>query len=158
MGLDGYVACDCIEKGTARVPAAIAGLVKVDPGTGSNYLDSADRRLRQVYSKWCASRPCPHGDFMLVTRRLGNVDGISRVRKFLSARVRDPASEFRVLWRRVLYSCVHSGDTMPVKEVARLQQELKRRPKPGSASVTEFFTRLEELVDASLRVGKPLGF
>ena len=91
MGLDGYVACDCIEKGIARIPAAIAGLVKIDEDTGSNYLDSKDKRARQVYSKWCASKPCSHERFVLLTHRLGNADGISRVRKHLAAQVRGHA-------------------------------------------------------------------
>ena len=71
MGLDGYVACDCIAKGVAQVPAEIAGLVK---------------------------------------------------------------------------------------DVQRLTEELKRRPRSDDPVTERFFERLDELVAASLSVGKPIGF
>lgn len=158
MGLDGYVACDCIEKGTARVPAALAGLVKIDQVTGSNYLDSLDKRARQVYSQWRASKPCPHDGFMLMVGRLGTAKGVGEIRKLLSDQVRDPGSEFPVLWKQVVYSGVHSGDSLAVKEVQRLAGELKRRPKSDDKVIERFFAKLDELVAAALQVGKPIGF
>ncbi len=158
MGLDGYVACDCIEKGAARVPAAIAGLVKIDQDTGSNYLDSLDKRVRKVYSQWRASKPCPHDGFMLMVGRLGSAKGIGDIRKFLAEQVRDPGAEFPVLWKQVVYSGVHSGDSLAMKDVQRLAAELKRRPKSDDKVTERFFAKLDELVAAALLVGKPIGF
>ena len=160
MGLDGYVACDCIEKGIARVPAAIAGLVKIDKDSGSNYLDSLDKRFRQVYSQWRASKPCPHDGFMLMSRRLGSAAGIAGFRKILAAGLNDPTMDVRILWSKVLYSGVHSGDSLSVKEVARLQADLQvAQPLAKEDAVfRRFLKHLGDLVDASLRMGKPLGF
>jgi len=160
MGVDGYVACDCIEKGIARVPAAIAGLVKIDADTGSNYLDSMDKRFRQVYSQWRASKPCPHDGFMLMVQRLGSAAGIASFRKILADGLHDPTMEVRILWSKVLYSGVHSGDSLPVKSVARLQADLKvaQQLAKDDPVFHRFLKKLGDLVDASLRVGKPLSF
>ncbi|HZE95423.1 MAG TPA: hypothetical protein VE981_00190 [Planctomycetota bacterium] len=156
MGLDGYVACDCLEKGIAKPPPALAGIVKVDRDTGTTYLDSEDQKLRQIYSRWCASRPCAHENFVRISRPLGNISGIGRIRTYVAGQARDPAVEFPILWRRVLKSGFHSGDAIPVERVRDLQGELMRLRTP--ASVAPFFERLEELVMASVRTGKPLGF
>jgi len=160
MGLDGHVACDCIEKGTSEVPKALTGLVKIDEDTGTPYLDSRDRKLRETYSKWQASKPCPHEHFTLLTHRLGHAPAINRIRKIVEQEARDPKVEFPILWSRVLYSGVHSGDAIAVGDVGTLQSELRRLSLSSGHEefVGEFFARLEELVEASLRVGKPLGF
>ncbi|MBV8880854.1 MAG: hypothetical protein JO332_12860 [Planctomycetaceae bacterium] len=158
MGLDGYVACDCLEKGTAQVPAAIAGLVKIDQDTGSTYFDSPDKRLRQVYSQWRASKPCPHDGSMLLVVRLGSANGIGLIRKFLTERVGDPETEFPVLWKRVVHSGVHSGGSLDVNDTMRLEVELQRRPTSDDPVVERFFAKLGRLVAAALSVGKPIGF
>lgn len=155
MGLDGSVACDCIEKGTAKLPESLAGLVKIDEDTGTPYLDSKDRKLRETWSKWQASRPCPHERFTLLTHRLGNAASIGRLRKLLAEEARDPAAEWPLLWSRVLYSGVHSGDALAVGDVGKLQAELRRH---SPSSDRDLFARLEALLEASLRVGKPIRF
>jgi hypothetical protein len=158
MGLDGYVACDCIEKGLAKVPPAIAPFVKVDRDCGSCYLDSLDKRHRQAYSVWRASKPCPHDGGFLRVERLGSVNGIVWIRGFLTDKVADPEAEFPLLWKRVIYSGVHSGDSLSVEEVRRLAEELKRRPESEDKVTERFFQRLGDLVAAALKVGKPIGF
>ncbi len=157
MGLDAYVACACVEMRLAKPPPSqIAALVKVDPNTGTVYLDSPDKRLRQVYSRWCASKPCAHENFVAISRRLGNISAIDHVRSLVASQARDPASEFPVLWKRVLKSGFHSGDALPFKSVQNLHGELLRLRAPSSAG--PFFERLEELVLAALESRKPLGF
>jgi len=158
MGLDGYVACDCIEKGIANVPPAIASFVKIDRHTGSNYLDSLDKRHRQAYNLWRASKPCPHDGGILRCQQLGSANGIGWIRGFLADHVGDPPAEFPVLWKQVVYSGVHSGDSLSVEEVRRLAEELNRRPTSDDKVTERFFARLEDLVAAALSVGKPLGF
>ena len=156
MGLDAVVYCDCIELGRAKPPPDLAALVKIDQDTGTPYLDSPDKRLRQRYSRWCASRPCPHENFVKIARRLGNISNIDRIRTIVAGQARDPMLEFPILWRRVLKSGFHSGDALPVRDIRKLQGELERLRTPGS--VASFFERLDELVQASLRTDKPLAF
>jgi hypothetical protein len=131
MGLDGYVACDCVEKGVANVSPAIASLVKSDRDIGSNYFDSLDKRHRQVYSQWCSSKPCPHDGFILMSQRLEGAAGIAEIRKVLAERVQDPKKGLRLLWTKVMESGVHSGDSLRVEQVARLQAELQGGTSAG---------------------------
>jgi hypothetical protein len=160
MGLDGYVACDCIEKGKAQVPPAIASFVKIARDSGSCYLDSLDKRHRQVYSLWRASKPCPHDGGILLAQRLGSAAGIEEFRKALAERVQSPNKDLRLLWTKVVYSGVHSGDSLTVEQVARLQTELQvAQPLFEKDPVfLRFLKHLGDLVAAALKVGKPLGF
>lgn len=162
MGLDGFVRCFCFEKNRANAPAAISALVKVDDDTGRPYLESEDRSHREIFSRWEASGPCPHRNFMLASRRLGNIAYITRVREILSEASRDAGAEFPILWKQVLYSGSHSGDAIPWRQAAALQAELRhlRSLVEGDAPshILEFLDAMDGLVAASLQVGKPIGF
>ncbi len=73
--------------------------MKIDRDTGSPYLDSLDKRYRQAYSLWRASKPCPHDGGILLVGRLGSANGIGWIRGFLKDSVGDSEAEFPVLWK-----------------------------------------------------------
>jgi hypothetical protein len=106
---------------------------------------------RQTYSRWRSSKPCAHENFYILELRLGNIDGIGRLRKLLKA------ADFPVLCGKVIHSAVHSGDAVPVEDLKRLQDELRRLRSIGPET-QPFANLLEALVEAALQAGKPIGF
>ena len=73
---------------------------------------------------------------------------------------RDPKKELRLLWTKIVTSGVHSGDSLTVEEIARLQTELQvAQPLFEKDPVFRRFPKkLGDLVAASLQVGESPGF
>ncbi len=162
MGLDGFVRCNCVEKGIAKPPPEIALLVKLEEVCGTPYLESEDRRQREVFSRWQASGPCPHRNFTLASSRLGNIAYVGRIRRVLGDVSHDPETEFPIVRKQVVYTGSHCGDAIPPKQAGALQSELRhlRGLVQGEAlsHIVEFLDAMDGLVSASLQVGKPIGF
>jgi hypothetical protein len=189
MALNGFVCCDCVEKGRLKKPPPFPELFHVDP-SGFPTLRSTDEEKERTHDEWEASGPCPHPYFKLLHHRLGNIAGIQWVRQALHQISRDPRKEYPVLLMKVVYSGSHCGDFLNLEEVRALDRELKAlrkidlaeikltqgelifTPDAGTVDKTYWataqegewaflrgvFSSLEELVDASLSVGKPIAF
>ena len=91
-----------------------------------------------------------------VSHRLGNVALIGTLRDEVS-RLIGPES---FLERKVLYSGVHSGDTIPLQELDELSAELSRIRDIGrsSAYMRELAGALEQLIQAAKNEGNPIVF
>lgn len=188
MGLDGFVYCDCVEKGRLKSPPPFPALFHVDP-SGWPTLRSEDEEAERAHFAWEETGPCPHRRFRLLSRRLGNITGIQWVREALQQLSPDPRKDFPVLLLKVVYDGSHGSDFLTVEEVRALKKELttlqgidlsgikltlgeriftprgtvdQTRWETAGEGELEFlrgvFFRLQELVDAALSVGKPIVF
>ena len=91
-----------------------------------------------------------------VEQRLGNIAEISALKEEAS-RLIGPES---VLIQKILFSETHSGDTIPLTNLAQLSVELDiiRGTGRESPQLQHFVAALEELVQAATDEGNPIVF
>ena len=165
MGLDACVYCDCVEKGRLKVPPPHAESLYIEPD-GSPELNSDDIALGIEFDVWRNSNPCCHEQLCLLHYRLGNMSGIDRIRRIVQHISAQPEQDFFLLWTRVIYSSIHAGDFLTAEEAVSLGAELQRLrsvdvgPYAGKYGdyFGQFLAMLEELVEVSRLVGKPISF
>ena len=118
----------------------------LDDATGEVYF--TDSALDRKYSTLCKA----------VHRRLGNIAEISALRDE-AAQVLEPTS---LMLTKVLYSGTHGGDTIPAREIDKLQRELSTLREYAESSGTEVFReflgKMEELVAAAKAQHNPIVF
>jgi len=132
--------------------------------TGAPNILSEDPRDIEAHDRWESLRPCQHDRFWLIERWLGNVSSIGSIRAFLNEHSGDPATEYPVLWSQVIYDGSHSGDFLTTHAVQQLREEVDRLsntenlPTSDSTHLVELLGNLEDLVQASRSVNKPISF
>lgn len=76
----------------------------------------------------------------------------------------DPAREYPMLWSKVIYDGSHTGDLLTGNVVRQLSEEVSRLSRINNLSsvdntlLTELLHKLEDLIEASLSVNKPISF
>ena len=112
------------------------------------------RTTTQGYTVW-------HEHFRLVEHWLGNVASIiGELRRKLEQVSENYRSEYPILTTKVIYNGSHSGDFLVGEEVVRLRDEIARLRKVetavGDSPRDDLFSKLEDLIEASLKVSKPI--
>lgn len=159
MGLDAHVFCDCYERG--RLLSAPPPGCNLSVGEDGGLLcDSYDPDVQIAFDRWLRSKACQHENGYLVAHRIGNIDLVASLREELERR----PELFQLTLSRVLYNGIHSGDLISATEVSQLVPEVKalagiRCGNPDmECFVRGFEAQMRELLDAALRVGKPIVF
>ena len=170
MGLDACVYCDCVEKGRLRTPPPRADLIYIE-SDGSPELRTDDLELSIAFDLWRNNSPCSHDQLCIAAHWLGNMSGIDRIRRTVrqianQQLANEPGTIFPLLWTRVIYSGIHAGDFLTPQEAVQLGDELVqlkahdlRQLTPEDQEFVEsFMAAMNELVEASKAVGKPISF
>jgi hypothetical protein len=158
MGLDAFVFCDCYEKGRLKRKPHEPELVCVLPN-GDLGCRSKDSKLLERFDRW-RENACKHEAGMITGDYLGNESLIGSIRDELRRKPR----KFPTLLNRVIYSGTHCGDHLTLRMVAKLQLELERLKAHHSSNkqldreIQKLRRKLQKLVRASLKIGKPIGF
>jgi len=155
MGLDAWVCCNCIKEGKAP-PHPFPELLVFDetgePGLASARQISLD--LWKAHDKWYR-KSCPHSGRM-IDKRLGNIALVAHVRGFLED---NSPSDFPMLLERVVYSGVHTGDSVAARDAPQLMSETRRLQRlANDPLIIEFVNSVQELAEASMATGNPIVF
>jgi hypothetical protein len=159
MGLDAGVYCDCFERGRLRSPPPHGCTLSVDE-SGFLLCGSDDLDTQTAFDQWLVDQACEHENGLLVQHRIGNIGLVANLRAALQT---DP-DRFPVLLSRVLYNGTHCGDFIPATEVSQLLPEVEALAGIHCADtqmehfMREFEAQMQELVETSLAVGKPIVF
>jgi len=155
MGLDAWVHCNCIKEGNAP-PHPFPELLAFDE-TGEPVLKGdgdIDLKLWLKHDKWYRDS-CPHSGY-LVEKRLGNIAAVAYVRGFLED---NSPHSFPLLLERVVYSGVHTGDSVAARDVPRLMSETRKLQRlANDPLIVEFTNDMVELAEASIATGNPIVF
>ncbi|MBZ5551548.1 MAG: hypothetical protein LAO21_02430 [Acidobacteriia bacterium] len=165
MGLDAFVYCDCIEKKRLKTRHPFPELLVILPD-GSPDVETSDPKKQDRHDRWMEKRACRHEQCMLAGEWLGNGAWISELWTEINRVSRKWRRKFPVLRDQVIYCGTHTGDYLALKDVRRLEKEIKfiRAQDLEKAKVKDleglnkFLSKLERLVKASLKVGKPIAF
>jgi hypothetical protein len=162
MSLNAVVYCDCVERGRLTIPHPRPDLLSIDE-KGAPDISSTDPQDIEAHDRWESLRPCAHEHFWLIERWLGNVSLVGSIRALLKQSSGDPAREYPVLWSKVIYDGSHSGDFLTSDAVQQLSDEVDRLTRmenhhADTAPLVELLRKLEDLVQASLSVKKPISF
>ena len=159
MALDAHVCCNCFERGRLRSPPPPGCDLSVSDD-GGLLCGSDDLEVQMSFDRWQQSGACEHEDGYLVAHRIGNIALVAELRNELS---RWP-DRFRMILSRVVYNGVHCGDFIPAAEVPLLVPEVGAladfhySDPEMERFMRDFESQMRELVEASLRVGKPISF
>jgi len=155
MGLDAWVCCNCIKEGLAPphpFPDLLAFDETAEPILKSESEISLDQWLK--HDSWYRNS-CAHSG-RLIRKRLGNISLIRHLREVLQTL---GATDFPVLWKRVVYDGTHGGDWIAAEDSKRLLEEVQRLSQITNDSATrQFASDLAELAEASLATGNPIVF
>ena len=162
MSVDAWVWCDCFERGCLRNPPPSPERVYLDDREGGSIEteDGGDLQLSFEFDEWRQKHACEHPDTRLVAHHLGNVATIKAIHEELSAQ----AEAFPILLGRVVRDGVHCGHHIPIDELPRLADEVGRlkafnAADPENSEVLKYFeVQMRELVEAALKVNKPICF
>jgi hypothetical protein len=163
MGLDAFVYCDCLEKKRLKTPHPFPKLLIILPD-GSPDIRSKDPKKQEMHDHWMEKQACRHEQCMLAGEYLGNIGWIDLIWKEIEKISQRSGHQFPVLCDQVIYCGSHTGDYLSLKDVRRLEKEiaiLRKRDvaKTGPTKrLKEFLSKLEKIVKASLKVGKPIAF
>ena len=160
MGLDACVYCDCYEKGLMRTAPPQPELVYVDENGQVSLKWEIPGADQHAFYSWL-EEACDHGPLgEIVSHRLGNISGIGFLRHLLS----QTEKCFPVLLAKVIYSGAHAGGALSLDEAASLRPELDRlrevrcQDAGDERFVRRFERQMSELVEVSLKIGKPIVF
>lgn len=160
MSLTATVYCDCVEHNRLRIPHPLPELLFIDE-SGYPNLRSADFEQVVLHDQWEAQNPCLHTRFRLVEYWLGNVAAIGLIRHRIEELSESTATPYRILRSKVVYSGSHSGDFLTTNEVVQLRDELCSLQEVISlkdAQLNESLRKLQDLVNKSMSIGKPIAF
>jgi hypothetical protein len=164
VGLDAIVHCDCFEKGLLREPPPFPKLVRVSE-EGRPEIYTEDFSKQTIFDQWEVGKPCGHERFKFIHHRIGNIDGVGRLRIALESHAGRYGRQFPIILEKVIYSGTHCGDMLNKEDVILLRKELKELEDILETGAGSEFERLEhfreqmrELVEASLALNKPIVF
>ena len=86
---------------------------------------------------------------------------IAHVRELLGDLQRNANSRFRLLLEKVVYSGIHSGDSISDGDVLQLLTEVNavlKRTSSLDSMDKNFFTGMKQLCEASIATGNPIVF
>lgn len=158
MTLDACVYCDCFEKGKLITPPAPVWHVYVDK-LGFRTTSVQDEDESNAFDRW-NRHACEHEDGILVHHFLGN---IARVEKIRNTLLKQPEC-FSIILSRIVHNGVHCGDFLTLLQVHALIPELqcihemKLDATEDSDRLRYFEQQMCQLVDAALKVQKPITF
>ena len=165
MGLDATVWCNCIETGKLKTPHPFPELLIVDK-SGRPDINSDDIEKEMAHDEWQSSSSCEHDECMLAGHYLGNISLVAGLRDWVEKLSDDADVGYPVLRFGVIYSGSHCGDFLNIDDVENLKAEILQL-KSRSFSVLEteevqylqeFLEQMDELIEASLLVNKPIAF
>ena len=170
MGLDARVFCDCIEKGRLHTPHPFPEWLIVgengEPDVRTEDLPSTQAEaILDAHLAWEWTSPCDHKECVWLHHRLGNIGLVALLRQAVGFLAWNDA-DFFVLRFNVLYSGIHSGDFLNRDQVELLAGEICELQKrdwsklngPDADFLRDFLARLNELIEASRAVNKPIAF
>ncbi|NJL98428.1 MAG: hypothetical protein HC924_06215 [Synechococcaceae cyanobacterium SM2_3_2] len=165
MGLDAWVWCNCVETGQLTTPHPYPELLYIDEEGCPDIRSDEDDKIK-AHRQWEFDNPCRHENFTLLHHRIGNISLVASLRKAVSHLSEDAAVRYPVLWSKVIYSGVHCGDWLKIEDVKQLKDELDRLRLQNLNEIDEedayflrgFIQQMEELIQASLSVNKPIVF
>ena len=157
MGLDATVYCNCFEIGKLKEVPPCRSVFVADDGS----LDCRCKDLNEIlaFDRWRLGA-CDHPNGVLLHHRIGNLVQVGLLRSELSRE----STTFPVLLTKVLYSGMHSGDYLLLKDLTDGAFELERLDRlvcatPANQECVDFFRKqMGELVESALSVGKPIAF
>jgi len=159
MGLDAYVYCDCFERGRLRTqPRPEWGVYVHEEGWREPTTHDLEELL--AFDAWNFRDACEHEDGVLLHHRLGNIGLIALFRQLLNSRV----DQLPVIVNKIIYSGIHSNDSLTLDAVERLAVELDPlaqvhdADRETEALLRDFEHKLRNLVECARRVQKPIVF
>jgi hypothetical protein len=126
-------------------------------GARAAQTDSVEKVL--AFDQWNKSA-CEHADGVLIHHCIGNIAMVGWLREVLS---RTP-DVFPITLARIVQNGVHCGDFIAADQVSALKGELQALSElhfhdaADEESIRHFGAKLHDLVEAALRVGKPISF
>jgi len=123
-------------------------VTQVDTDTGEIYSDDID-----FYKSY------PKETFIAIKKRLGNISAIGNIFDEIKSIIENPNS---IVLNGILYSGVHSGDTIPVTQLDSLKNELhliKERTKGKRSSLLDdFLLNMEAVLNEARKQNNPIVF
>ena len=158
MALDAFVYCDCFERDNLRSDPPRGMALRTRPN-GDIICDPPDNAAWHAFADWKLERACLHQGMILVRHRLGSDMAIENIRVELQ---KEPL-RFPILLEKVVYSGSHTCDCLPLRELPKLTEELKRvNPDSAHGRVSDalrlFKIQMAELVIAAQLTKKPICF
>jgi hypothetical protein len=145
MGLDAVVYKSI--RNFPLVDAPHGAAVRLDEATGEIYSDG-DNAIVWRREDVIASR-----------KRLGNLSLIGALRTEVECALKHDHSS--LLLNKVLYDGTHSGDTIELRQLDLLKQDLsllKKRATPPSPELSQFISDMEELITVAKQNDNPIVF
>ena len=157
MGLDATVYCNCFELQRLKEAPPCQSVFVADDGS----LDCGSEELNAqlAFDQWRLNA-CDHPNGILLHHRIGNLARVGLLRSELS---HNPKA-FPILLSKVLYSGMHAGDYLLPNDLGDLTSELGHLDRlvcstSSNQQYVDFFRKqMGELVEAALRVRKPISF
>ena len=159
MGLDAVVYCDCFETGKLKEIPLFFDEIFVT-ADGSLDCKSEDMETILEFDQWCLDRACNHENGVKIHHYIGNIALVSLLHREISRE----ENKFDLILNKILYSGTHAGDYLEIKVVRQIQRELLHlselvcSDKRSQDFVNYFCQQLNELVNESLKVNKPISF
>jgi len=158
MSLDARVRCTCIRDGKAKPHPFPERLAFDEYGEPFLTGDPTDKDLA-AHDEWL-EHSCEHSGYAFETF-LGNITFLKRLRELISHLQGKPGPRFPILLEQVIYDGTHCGDSIPVKQVPQLLEEVDTILHSRdilSDHEKEFFNNMRSLCVASIETGYPIVF
>ena len=158
MGLDASVYCDCFERGKLHTQPKHEWNVCVDEYGGRTANPTNEDDIFS-FDDWDINA-CEHEFGKLLHHRIGNIALVGLLREELSK----ASEQFPIILSRVIWSGTHCGDKIEVALLPALRCEIDSlsnfQPTEPTSNlyIQQFKTQISELIDAALKVKKPIVF
>lgn len=161
MGLDAHVCCNCYEHGKISSPPPFPDLVRLSAEGRPEIYSDDDAKVFE-HDRWENAGPCPHDNFVLIHEYIGNITRVGNLRDQIE---RLAGNDAKIILSEILYSGTHCGDFLEVDKVRDIAGELEivERNSVGETGIDEerityFIAQMNRLVEASLKLQKPIAF
>lgn len=157
MGLCASVPCNCYETGRLLTQPPRPELVYVGE---AGYLDCRNPEHYPEFYDWLENRACEHKRGQALLHYIGNIALVA----FLRGELGKAGDAFPLILGKVIYDGMHGGDYLSVRDVERVRDEVARLQTLHGDSpeeekyLREFEHQMRELVECSLKMGKPIVF
>jgi hypothetical protein len=166
MGLDASVYCDCIEKGLAKTPHPFPERLFIGADGIPDMTDTEPLEEWLLHDEWVNHHACEHEGCVLLGHWIGNIAIVGFLRSIMAKLFAAPEEECPVIRNKVIYSGTHCGDSIPVELLLPLKEEVSAIQTRDFSVLTSqeieyvshFLMQMNELIEAALRVNKPIVF